>query len=480
MDKMATIFIDISTTLHLRFRPPCKFTRVERGLAHCFAQRGGRTVRFDTSRKEFVAVELPAFDVHTAFEEEIPNWDFPTDRPNLFQRFALMLFHLKRIGIATLQLFRTPAKHSRFAHGLAWHLAQLFTVIPDKRRLAMARQIGVFSDHDLRRNFEWWLKECGYETQFCSEERLAFNPPSVEFASGDILVLAGASWCHIDFPALALLKQQHGLKVIGFLYDLLPIDNPALVSVDQRNRYIDYVRSMAKTCDVLLTPSCDVAKAVTSFLDRSGAVNTSRIVPIPLCPGITIPPSAIPSARIAELRLHERPFVLAVSSIRFRKGQLWAIGLWKKVWSHRGERAPVLIFAGDVSEPALLHYFSQEQPLWGSAISLLRGPSDEDLAWLYKNALFTLYPSPEGGLGMPILEALSYGKFCLCGDAPSLMEAGQGVTFNAGLDEAQWLDEILRLIDDPAHLAAMNKLVARTYSNRSWEDVAHAIECQLT
>jgi glycosyltransferase involved in cell wall biosynthesis len=477
---MATIFTDISTTMHLRFRAPCKFSRVERGLARCFERDGGRTVRFDISRGEFVAAELPDFDVNASFIEDVTDWNFSTERPNFSQRFALILFHLKSAGITALPLFRTPVKQSGLAHGLAWHLAQLFTFIPYERRLALARQIGIFSNYDLRTNFEWWLKERGYKTQFGWEEQRGFDPPKVEFTAGDVLVLAGASWCHIDFPALARLKQRGGLKIVGLIYDLLPIDNPALVTVDQRNRYIDYVRSMAKTCDVLITPSREIANAVIDFFGRNVATNTSRIVPISLCPGITISASTVPSARITELRLHERSFVLAVSSIRIRKGQLWAFGLWKKVWSRFGARAPVLIFAGEVPEPAASKCFFDEDLLWEAAVNLLRGPSDEELAWLYKNALFTLYPSIEGGLGMPIMEALSYGKYCLCGDAPSLKEAGQGITFNAGLDNAQWLREILRLIEEPEHLAAMNKLVAHAYRSRSWDDVAHEIERLLT
>lgn len=62
---------------------------------------------------------------------------------------------------------------------------------------------------------------------------------------------------------------------------------------------------------------------------------------------------------------------------------------------------------------------------------------DEELAWLYENCLFTVFPSEAEGWGLPISEALDRGKYCLASDNTSLKEAGEGLVFHASLQDRQ-------------------------------------------
>ena len=56
--------------------------------------------------------------------------------------------------------------------------------------------------------------------------------------------------------------------------------------------------------------------------------------------------------------------------------------------------------------------------------------SDEELAWMYKNCAFSIYPSFYEGWGLPIAESAFYGAPCLASSTSSMPEvAGSAVDY---------------------------------------------------
>jgi len=55
---------------------------------------------------------------------------------------------------------------------------------------------------------------------------------------------------------------------------------------------------------------------------------------------------------------------------------------------------------------------------------LVENPSDEELAYLYKNSLFTVFPSYYEGWGLPIGESLWFGKPVVASNTSSMREVG--------------------------------------------------------
>jgi glycosyltransferase involved in cell wall biosynthesis len=464
---MPAMLVDITTTLSMCAGAPNKYTRVEEGLAAAVLEKGGRAVRFDRSRNAFVCAQLPVRDEKKSFKNRELAGDFRSSQENagLGKRFESSVVCWLIVAASALRL--PLSKGTR--HGLAWRLAQIAKFMPYERRVVLAQRLGVFADRDMLTNFEHWLKERGAARgPSWSKIESASGASVVTFAEGDQLVLAGAGWCYLDFHVLESLKARCKIRVVGVIYDLMPIDSPALVTVEERHRYAAYLRNMAQYCDALVTPSDHIAQTLAEYLAQQGARSDVRIATLRLCAGLARNAPTIPPPRIADLRLAERHFALVVSAIRFRKGQIWLAGLWEKIHRRFGARAPVLIFAGTPLGAGFLTPCHAEQDIDCAHGNLLIGPSDEELAWLYRNASFTLYPASESSLGMPIMESAVYGKYCLCGDAPSLVEASAGCAFHAGRDETLWIEEIARLIDDPTYLAAKSAAVTPA---RAWRDV---------
>ena len=89
------------------------------------------------------------------------------------------------------------------------------------------------------------------------------------------------------------------------------------------------------------------------------------------------------------------------------------------------EQVPTLVFAGRVGWLVADLMQQLENAEWfGGKIRLIEGPSDGELATLYQDCLFTLFPSHYEGWGLPVTESLAHGVPCLAADRTSLPEAG--------------------------------------------------------
>lgn len=107
--------------------------------------------------------------------------------------------------------------------------------------------------------------------------------------------------------------------------------------------------------------------------------------------------------------------------------------------------------------------------------------SDEDLADLYRKALFFVFPSLYEGFGLPLLEAQQFGVPVIASDIEVLKEIGQdSVLFVDPHDPLAMSEGMRRMITD-SHLR--QSLIQKGYENLkrfSWEQAARQIMEQLT
>src|SRR5262249_5576839 len=110
------------------------------------------------------------------------------------------------------------------------------------------------------------------------------------------------------------------------------------------------------------------------------------------------------------------------------------------------------------------------------AVRFVEGPTDAELAWLYRNCAFTVYPARYEGWGLPVSESLDFGKLCLSSDTSSLPEAGHGLTdLLDPVDRAAWHDRIVHYWDAPDVVAARERAIAADHVRVTAGDTALAV-----
>jgi len=172
------------------------------------------------------------------------------------------------------------------------------------------------------------------------------------------------------------------------------------------------------------------------------------------------------AADIPEDAIGGRPYVLLVSSYEPHKNHLLAFDVWRRLAAQALAITPLLICAG--SRGQLTSDCLPAHTIW------IDRPSDNDMRALYSNCLFSIMPSLEEGWGLPVGEALWFGKVCLSSNSTSLPEVGGGlsITFDP-FDAAAMLEHVTDFLDEETRCA--RERLIKGSGLRTWDDVGRDI-----
>ena len=297
--------------------------------------------------------------------------------------------------------------------------------------------------------------------------------------AGDVLLLGGESWnARYDFGVLGRLRREAGVKIAAICQDLIPQTHPEFFTrgdfVARHGVYVDWLLT---DVDLVILYS----KAVEDDLDAQARMR-SRKMPatarVPLGANIQ---STMPQPPATEPPLRPGGFVISVSTIQSRKNFDLLYRLWHRFADEGRRDLPRLVMVGarGFGSGDLLDQMARD-PRVRDSILVLHDASDVELAWLYRNCAFTLYPSFAEGWGLPIAESLGYGKPCLASNTTSMPEAGAGLAVHLDpLDFKAWHDTIIAWSLDEAAREAMARDIAATYRPTTWADCAAALAGQL-
>lgn len=294
--------------------------------------------------------------------------------------------------------------------------------------------------------------------------------PPARFARGDRWVSLGADWEYLDQEALYRAKREFGLRVTLICYDAIPVLLPQLfVDVLSRERFGSYLAELAWCADHVLCISECTRRDFERVMREMGAPVPPTHV-IRLGDEIRAPRSEEPPAGFD---VDGRPFVLYVSTIERRKNH----EVLYRAWARMREQGVVphrLVFVGmrgwgvnDLMNDLRL------DPRVREDIVVLDRVGDPQLAWLYHHAAFTVFPSLYEGWGLPVVESLGWGKFCLASSAASLPEAGgDWVEYIDPWDLPQWVERLSHYMTHPGEVEARNGRIAREYRATPWQDTS--------
>ena len=299
---------------------------------------------------------------------------------------------------------------------------------------------------------------------------------AVEFQTGAVLVNLGASWTHPNyFLRLRNAKARFGIRFIPFVHDCVPALMPEHCVEATVRDYNDWLLGVFFHADGYLVNSKSTAADLSRIAESLGhRIPAPQIVSLD---GGFSPPVSTSSAKALPHRSLE-PFVLFVSTFEPRKNHLSAFKAWLELIKRRGLRqTPTLVCVGQRGwkGEAALSLLRSNVALQRS-VRIFTGISDPELAGLYRQCLFTIYPSIYEGWGLPVTESLCHGKVPLLSAVASLPEAGGDFAEYFDLNNFEDLVRKLeRLIDDKNYRADREARIRAEFRPQSWSVIAGQI-----
>lgn len=298
----------------------------------------------------------------------------------------------------------------------------------------------------------------------------------IGFACGSTLFNLGMAWGDCDYhPRVAAAKEEYGVRFAALACDVIPLVRPHQLPgdiVEACGRWLD---DLARVADRLVAISRATRDDIVRVSrERGHAIAMDRVRVVPLDVDFR-PVAGATATTLARWKLGEGNFVLYTSTVEPRKNHLAAFAAWERLIAEFGEDAvPVLVCVGRMGwMSAPVEAMLVERPGLACRVRMLSGITDAELDLLYRNCAFTLYPSLHEGWGLPVTEALCYGKVPAIGCNSSLPEAGGrfAVYYDASSPQAI-AAAVAPLIRDPAARAAREAAIRDGFHPRRWGEIA--------
>lgn len=246
---------------------------------------------------------------------------------------------------------------------------------------------------------------------------------TVDLGPDDLVLVVDADWSVPDFSGLLAHVRASGARLGVVVYDLIPIEHPALCTPATRafERYVtkvldeaDFVLAISETTRLgvlrLAASRGRAAQDLPSGVFRLGAELDLR--------------DAGGLRHEVAAALHcDAPVYLAVGTVEIRKNLGLVLDAFEELWE-RG-RDVALVIAGrlgwrseHLAERIRLH------PLSGHRLFLFEDLSDAELGAAYEGATGAVCASLAEGFGLPIVEALANKTPVFASDIPAHREVG--------------------------------------------------------
>jgi glycosyltransferase involved in cell wall biosynthesis len=306
-----------------------------------------------------------------------------------------------------------------------------------------------------------------------------------EFPEGAYLVNLGTSWwLHNYFLYVRAAQAKHNIKYIPFVHDFIPIMTPQHCVKGLTQDFISWAVGVFEHAACFLVNSEATKRDLLKVADILGqSVDPDDISVIALDADFRKPGTAVLEHRdLAKWALDDEPYVLFVSTIESRKGHTVAMDAWLELIQRHGARkTPRLVCVGKNGwlNDAVFQRLGQSDEL-AKRVTILSYLSDEDLSLLYRNCIFTIYPSLYEGWGLPITESLCYGKPVIAADNSSLPEAGgEFALYCETGSPLQLADAVEKTAFDKSFRTEWAQRITENFRPRTWSAIAQQIDDEI-
>ena len=304
-----------------------------------------------------------------------------------------------------------------------------------------------------------------------------------QFSEGDILLNVGTSWINPGYMGgVGHAKNEHGLKYVAMIYDLIPWKFPQWFPVESVPQFVPWARQTIETADTLLAISENTKGDIQQFIEKVGLPRkTTTVVRL----GATLlQTNGRTEPRRDSFKIPtENGYVLSLGTLEIRKNHQLLFHVWNRLLEKYGQDIPVMVWVGRWGGwllGDLMNDLKRSNHLMGKLVILggekQIGVTDEELLYLYENCLFTLFPSYYEGWGLPVAESLACGKYCIASNSSSIPEvAGDLIDYHDPGDFNGCYELVERAIFDPDYRAKKEAEIRAKYRPHSWADCTNTI-----
>jgi glycosyltransferase involved in cell wall biosynthesis len=260
------------------------------------------------------------------------------------------------------------------------------------------------------------------------------------------------------------------IRLVMVCYDLIPILFPQFYLQRDRDVFLNYFRKAISFVDKFICISNHTARDVANFAAEQG--QPLREVSVQYLG------SGLPNVEDASLpaTLTRRHYALYVSTIEPRKNHELLYRIWRRLLECGLPQTHCfqLVFVGRPGwgTDDLIRKLTND-PLLKGYFRYFPNVNDSELARLYRDAAFCLYPSRYEGFGLPIVEAFNYGRAVIASNGGSIVEAVQDICPCLDPnDEDAWYETLHQWIEDPKVVTSYETKIIGSFHHQPWSQAA--------
>lgn len=317
-------------------------------------------------------------------------------------------------------------------------------------------------------------------------QMLAAFPPKEQWDSGERMLVADSHWNRPGFFS-ALFSGETSPEVLGFCYDLIPLDRPDFVAEAARQVFERWILEMLDCSSEVACISAYTAARLERFVsDRAmNLPKLRRIRPVMFGNHIESAPkgSGAEDRKLGEILAENNvsgavpeeareatSWMLWVGSLDVRKN-LDVLLLAAEHCYSNGKCSHPLVIAGRPSTG--FDYYANKirnNPVLRRSVVYLDSPSDSLIADLHVGTMLYLFTSWEEGYGLPVAEALQLGIPVIASNATSIPEvAGPLVDYFDPWDSKGLADLLERFESDELYRQELRARAA-LFVPTSWDE----------
>jgi glycosyltransferase involved in cell wall biosynthesis len=291
----------------------------------------------------------------------------------------------------------------------------------------------------------------------------------------DCFISSGLDWDINSHEYILYQKKKIGFQWIGICYDLIPIVEPKYVKDSGLTKsFIKHYYFLNHGCDKIVCIS-DFTKNQFQQENLKHNIQSRPILKTihlgAALAAVSDDNNSFESVGQDILNKNKiaKPYILYVSTVEARKNHDILVKVWNQA-EKKGIVLPEIVFVGMLGWgiDSFLEEYKANKKIQ-EKVHFLKNITDKQLDYLYKNCLFTVFPSYMEGWGLAAVESLLYGKVCVISTAAALIEATQGLMPAVEPDNIDdWLTTIYNLTYDIPAREKLEENISKGFHPKDW------------